>query len=70
MISALLIQDMMARREEAEGLQHKAIARMLGLSLGSAFAAWKQRSACMAAARIMLHRHLLALLQDTFSAWR
>ena len=63
-------QDMAQRRAAAEALQRRALSRMLGLSLRSSVAAWRRLAACMAAARSLLRRHLLALQQDAFMAWR
>ena len=61
---------MTQRRGAAEALQRRALSRMLGLSLRSSFGAWRRLTASMISARCLLRRHLLALQQETFTAWR
>ena len=66
----LHVQEMAQRRMAAEALQRKALSRMLGLSLRSSFGAWRRLTGCMISARGLLRRHLLALQQGVFTAWR
>ena len=63
-------QEMAQRRVAAAALQRRALSRMLGLTLRSSLGAWRRLTACMATARSLLRRHLLALQQDAFMAWR